>query len=65
MNREQALAYGRRKGCRYLVKSSNGSLLGGYTERVTAELAKLRWENEFRENPWCNGENIKVFIEEV
>lgn len=64
MNRDQALAYGKKRGCRFLVKNTNGGLYGGYTNRADAELAKMRWEKEICENPWCKGENIKVFIEE-
>jgi hypothetical protein len=65
MNRDQALAYGKKIGCRFLVKNSNGGLYGGFINRADAEREKLCRERELRENPWCKGENIKVFIEEV
>jgi hypothetical protein len=65
MNRDQALAYGKKIGCRFLVKNTNGGLYGGFVNRADAEREKLRREQELRVNPWCKGENIKVFIEEV
>jgi hypothetical protein len=65
MNREQALAYGKKTGCKFLVKNTNGGLYGGFVDRADAEREKSRREKEIRENPWCKGENIKVYIEEV
>ena len=41
MNREQAIAYGKRTGCRYFVKNSNGGLLGGFTTREAAESCRV------------------------
>lgn len=63
MNRDQAMAYGKRIGCRYFVKNANGGLLGGFTTREAAEEYRLRCEKEYRTDPWNRG--MKVFIEEA
>lgn len=62
MNREQAIAYGKRTGCRYFVKNSNGGLLGGFTTREAAESCRIRWEKEYQTDPWNRG--MKVFVVE-
>lgn len=61
MNRAQAEAYGKRIGCRYYVKNSNGGLLGGFKTLEAAEACKSRWEREYKNDPWAKG--VRVYIE--
>ena len=51
MNREQAIAYGKRIGVRYHVYNSNGCLVGGTKTREDAEAMKKRFEIDDRKNP--------------
>ena len=55
MNREQAIAYGKRIGVRYHVYNSNGCLVGGTKTREDAEAMKERFEIDDRKNPWTRG----------
>lgn len=63
MTKSQALAYGRRIGCKFYVRNSNGGLLGGFTTREAAE--KCKAENERRLRRDRLNRNLKVYIEEV
>lgn len=60
MNKEQAIAYGKRIGVQYYVKNSRGGLLGGYTTKEAAEDARKRWQKEYDHNPWNKG--LSVYI---
>lgn len=55
MNKEQAIAYGKRMGVKYYVKNSIGGLLGGTKTYEQAVEMKSRWEAEV-------ANDIKVFI---
>ena len=55
MNREQAIAYGKRIGVRYHIYNSNGCLVGGTQTREQAEAMKKRMEREERNNPFTGG----------
>lgn len=65
MNRDQAMAYGRKIGCRFYVKNDRGGLYGGFTTRAAAEKARRYYEQEERQNPFEKGSNIRVYIEDV
>ena len=58
MNKEQAIAYGKRMGVKYYVKNSLGVLLGGTKTYEQAVEMKSRWEAEV-------ANDIKVFIVEA
>lgn len=58
MNKEQAIAYGKRNGVKYYVKNSLGGLLGGTKTYEQAVEMKSRLEAEA-------SSDIKVFIVEV
>ena len=50
MNREQAIAYGKRIGVRYHIYNNHGCLVGGTKTREDAEAMKKRFERfEIRE----------------
>ena len=55
MNREQAIAYGKRIGVRFYIYNSNGCLVGGTQTREQAEAMKKRFENEERSNRFTGG----------
>ena len=61
MNKKQALAYGKRIGCKYYVKNSNGGLLGGFKTLEAAQACKARFEQELKNDPWNKG--VTVYIE--
>ncbi|MCD7902664.1 MAG: hypothetical protein LUF91_02640 [Oscillospiraceae bacterium] len=61
MNQKQALAYGRKKGCKYFVRNSCGGLLGGFTTMQAAKDCKERWAKEYQNDPWNSG--VTVYIE--
>lgn len=63
MNREQAIAYGKRNGVKYHVKNSLGGLLGGFTTKEAAMKYQRECEREYKRNPWNKG--VKVYIVEV
>lgn len=58
MNKEQAIAYGKRNGVKYYVKNSLGGLLGGTKTYEQAVEMKSRWEAKA-------SSGTKVFIVEV
>ena len=55
MNREQAIAYGKRIGVRYHVYNNYGCLVGGAKTLEDAQAMKKRFEMEDRRNPWTRG----------
>ena len=55
MNREQAIAYGKRIGVRYHIYNSNGCMVGGTKTFEQAEAMKKRMEREERNNPFTGG----------
>lgn len=55
MNREQAIAYGKRIGVRFHIYNSNGCVVGGTKTLEQAEAMKKRFEIEDRKNPWTCG----------
>ena len=55
MNLNQAIAYGRQIGVRYIVCTSSGCIFGGTKTRKDAEAMKRRFEIEDRNNPWTRG----------
>lgn len=61
MNKEQAVAYGKRNGVKYYVKNSLGGLLGGTKTYEQAVAMKSRWEKEEANNPFAPSD-IKIFI---
>lgn len=60
MNKEQAIAYGKRIGVKFYVMNSNGGLLGGYTTREAAEEARQRFQREYNHNPWNKGMTVRI-----
>lgn len=40
MNKKQAIAYGKKIGCKFYVKNGNGGLLGGFTTLEAAKRCK-------------------------
>lgn len=64
MNRHEAEEYGRKMGCKFYVRNNQGGLLGGFRTREAAEQHKAKCEEELRTNPFCKGEEIRIFIEE-
>ena len=64
MNKEQAIAYGKRNGVKYYVKDSLGALLGGTVTYEQAVEMKSRWEAEEANNPFAPSD-LKVFIVEA
>lgn len=63
MNKEAALAYGKRIGCRYYVYNDAGGLLGGCKTLAVAEEMKARWEAEYENDPLNKG--TKVYIKDT
>lgn len=63
MDQTQAMLYGRKKGCKYYVRNSNGGLLGGFASYKSAAECKARWEEEYRDDPWNDG--VTVYIEDL
>ena len=63
MSREQVMAYGRKIGCKFYVRNSNGGLLGGFTTREAAEKYKAEEERRLRKDRLNH--KLKVYIEEV
>lgn len=62
MNKEEAMAYGKRNGCKYYVYNSYGGLHGGFKTRGEAEKFKTEEENYYKGdklNP-----DIKFYIRE-
>ena len=55
MNREQAIAYGKRIGVRFHIYNSNGCVVGGTKTLEQAEAMKKRFEIEDKKNPWTKG----------
>lgn len=55
MNKEQAIAYGKRMGVKYYVKSSRGSLIGGTRTYEQAVEMKSEWEAKV-------DNDVKLFI---
>ena len=64
MNKEQAIAYGKRMGVKYYVKNSLGGLLGGTKTYEQAVEMKSRWEAKAVNDPFSPS-NLKVFIVEA
>ena len=64
MNKEQAIAYGKRMGVKYYVKNSLGGLLGGTKTYEQAVEMKSRCEAKAANNPFAPS-NLKVFIVEA
>ncbi len=62
MNKAQAIAYGKRIGCKFYVYNENGGLLGGFTTREAAERCKAEWELDYSTDPWNKG--MKCYIVE-
>ena len=55
MNREQAIAYGKRTGVRYYIYNDKGCLVGGTQTYERAQAMKRDFEIEDRGNPWTHG----------
>ncbi|MBR3108319.1 MAG: hypothetical protein IKH30_14250 [Clostridia bacterium] len=55
MNREQAIAYGKRIGVRYHIYNNHGCLVGGTRTLEDAQAMKKRFEMKDRKNPWARG----------
>ena len=55
MNREQAIAYGKRTGVRYYIYNDKGCLVGGTQTYERAQAMKRDFEIKDRENPWTHG----------
>ena len=55
MNRNQAIAYGKRIGVRWHIFNSNGCLVGGTQTYEQAQAMKRRFEIEERNNPFTGG----------
>lgn len=64
MNKQQALAYGKRIGVKYLVKSTAGGLYGGYQTLDDAKQALKRFERKDKTNPFTEGKT-EFYIEEM
>lgn len=64
MNKEQAIAYGKRMGVKYYVKNSLGGLLGGTKTYEQAVEMKSRREAEMANDPFAPSD-LKVFIVEA
>ncbi len=55
MNREQAIAYGKRIGVRWNIYNSNDCVVGGTKTLEQAQAMKRRFEIEERRNPFTGG----------
>lgn len=55
MNRESAIAYGKKIGVRYHIFNSQGCLVGGTKTLEQAQAMKARMEREERKNPFTGG----------
>ena len=55
MNKQQAIAYGKRIGVRYHIYNSKGCLMGGRKTLEQAKDLKRRLEIEERNNPFSDG----------
>lgn len=64
MNKEQAIAYGKRNGVKYYVKNSLGGLLGGTKTYEQAVEMKNRWAAEMANNSFAPS-NVEVFVVEA
>lgn len=64
MNKEQAIAYGKRNGVKYYVRNSLGGLPGGTKTYEQAVEMKRRREAEAANNPFAP-RGLKVFIVEA
>lgn len=64
MNKEQAVAYGKRNDVKYYVKNSLGGLLGGTKTYEQAVAMKSRCEKEEANNPFAPSD-LKIFIVEA
>ena len=64
MNREQAIAYGKRTGCRYFVKNSNAGLLGALPRGSGGKLPDLLGER-IPDGPWNRGLKVFVTVEKI
>ena len=63
MNKEQALNYGKKIGVKYLIKNSNGGLLGGTTTKEAALEMQKEWQQNYKNDPW--NKELKVYIETI
>lgn len=54
MNKEQAIAYGKRTGVKYHIYG-DGTLYGGTRTKAQAERMKAELEAEDRQSPWTKG----------
>ena len=54
MNKEQAIAYGRRTGVKYYLYG-DGALYGGTRTKDEAERMRAEYEAEDKKNPWTKG----------
>lgn len=62
MNLKQAISYGNKIGVKYLIKNSNGGLMGGAVTYEDAIKMKEKFEKELENDPWNS--DMKIFIEE-
>lgn len=62
MNLVQAINYGNKIGVKYLIKNSNGGLMGGTVTYEDAIKMKKEFEKELEDDPW--NKDLKIFIEE-
>ena len=65
MTKDEAIAYGKRTGVRFYVKSNTGALMGGYKTREKAEDAIKRFSDDAKMNPFLKGVKVTYHIEDA